>query len=44
MFRTALSTIALSWEGNAIETYTCSWAYDCWENDSDSGLVLGLEP
>ena len=30
-FPTSLSTIALSWEGNAIETYTCSWAYDCWE-------------
>ena len=30
-FPTALSTIALSWEGNAIETYTCSWTYDCWE-------------
>ena len=30
-FPTALSTIALSWEGNAIETYTCTWTYDCWE-------------
>jgi len=29
-FPTALSTIALSWEGNSIETYTCSWAYDRW--------------
>ena len=32
-FPTALSTIALSWEGNAIETYTCSWTYDCWEHE-----------
>ena len=30
-FPTALSSIALSWEGNSIETYTCSWTYDCWE-------------
>ena len=30
-FPTALSTIALSWESNSIETYTCSWAYDKWE-------------
>jgi len=31
-FPTELSTIALSWESNTIETYTCSWAYDCWEH------------
>ena len=31
-FPTAVSTIALSWESNTIETYTCQWAYDCWEN------------
>ena len=31
-FPTAVSTIALSWESNTIETYTCSWAYDCWEH------------
>ena len=30
-FPTSLSSIALSWEGNTIETYTCSWTYDCWE-------------
>jgi hypothetical protein len=30
-FPTALSTIALSWESNTIETYTCSWTYDCWK-------------
>jgi hypothetical protein len=30
-FPTGLSSIALSWEGNTIETYTCSWTYDCWE-------------
>ena len=31
-FPVGLSTIALSWESNTIETYTCSWAYDCWEH------------
>jgi len=31
-FPIGLSTIALSWESNTIETYTCSWAYDCWEH------------
>ena len=30
-FPTALSTIALSWESNTIETYTCGWTYDCWK-------------
>lgn len=30
-FPTTLSTIALSWESNTIETYTCGWTYDCWK-------------
>ena len=30
-FPTSLSSIPLSWEGNSIETYSCSWTYDCWE-------------
>jgi len=38
-FPIGLSTIALSWESNTIETYTCQWAYDCWEN-----LTVGSFP
>ena len=30
-FPIALSTIALDWSSQDVETYTCSWAYDCWE-------------
>ena len=30
IFPTTLSSIALSWESSAIETYTCGWAYDSW--------------
>ena len=30
-FPTSLSSIALSWESNTIETYTCGWTYDCWK-------------
>ena len=30
-FPTSLSSIPLSWESNTIETYSCSWTYDCWE-------------
>ena len=37
-FPTALSSIDLSWESNTIETYTCSWTYDCWNRlDIQSG-------
>ena len=40
-FPIGLSTIALSWESNTIETYTCSWAYDCWEHqDLTTGEVI----
>ena len=31
IFPTTLSSIALSWDSSAIETYTCGWAYDSWE-------------
>ena len=37
-FPTSISSIPLSWDSNSIETYTCSWAYDCWERqDSSNG-------
>ena len=40
-FPIGLSTIALSWESNTIETYTCQWAYDCWEHqDLTTGEVI----
>ena len=29
-FPTSISSIPLSWESSAIETYTCNWAYDYW--------------
>jgi hypothetical protein len=36
-FPIAISTIPLSWDAGAIETFTCSWAYDCWENQAVGG-------
>ena len=27
----AIGSVALGWENNAIETYTCTWIYDSWE-------------
>jgi hypothetical protein len=30
-FPTSISSIPLSWESSAIETYTCNWAYDHWD-------------
>ncbi len=32
-FPTSISSIALSCDSNSIETYTCSWTYDCWEHE-----------
>jgi len=43
-FPTALSTIALSWESNSIETYTCSWAYDRWENLNVGTVTTNTPP
>jgi len=31
-FPTNIGAIPLSWEGNVIETYSCTWSYDRWEN------------
>jgi hypothetical protein len=48
-FPTSISSIPLSWESSAIETYTCNWTYDYWttieqgtgndENLNDQGLA-----
>jgi len=43
-FPTSISSIALSWDSNSIETYTCTWAYDCWKrldiyDNSDDGYT-----
>ena len=39
-FPTALSSIELGWENPVMQTYTCTWTYDCWEH----GGSLSTDP
>jgi hypothetical protein len=43
IFPTEVSTIDLSWETDAIETFTVNFVYDYWEvTDSSNGLNLNV--